>query len=160
MAGHFWLIFSLVTLTGSESLVREPEVEINYPTGNQLLFYSKGYLINRISFVHVYWSMDMQGPMNLLKNITSDLTDHLKSELSKFNKPIKSFDLKQGTSSVWDNRQLQELFSEKQLDGAVVLLTLIEMFSRIQNQLNSLLRSVPDNYDIKDNVLIHRRVKK
>jgi len=52
------------------------------------------------------------------------------------------------------------LFSEKQLDGAVVLLTLIEMFSRIQDQLNSLLRSVPDNYDIKDNVLIHRRVKK
>lgn len=145
---------------GGDSLIQEPEVEVSYPSGNQLLFYSKGFLINRISFVHVYWNMDMQGPMDLLKNITEDLVRQLKHELAKVNKPIKSFELKQGTSSIWDNQQLQDLFSEKSMDGAVVCLTLVDMFSRIQTQLNSLLKSVPDNYDVKDNVLLHRRVKR
>ena len=141
-------------------VVENSGIEISYPDGNQLLFYPKDQLINRLSFVHVVWTMDLQGPINLLKNVTTDLDSRFKAELRKSNKPIKKFDLENNVSSVWNDNTLQDLYSEKHLDGAVVCLTLLEMFYRLYHQLDSLLRSVPEKYDVSDDLLNHQRMKR
>jgi len=102
----------------------------------------------------------MSGPLGLLKKITTDLESRFRLELAKSGRTVKHFELEQNVSSVWSDNTLQDLYSEKQLDGAVVSLTLLEMFSRIHYQLDNLLRSVPDKYDINDESLLHNRVKR
>src|SRR5574343_23945 len=81
-------------------LVDNSGIEISYPEGNQLLFYPKNQLINRLSFIHVVWTMDLQGPIHLLKNVTSDLEARFKTEIRKSTRPVKQFDLENNVSSV------------------------------------------------------------
>ena len=135
-------------------------IKISYPDGNQLLFYPKNQLVNRLSFAHVFWTMDLQGPLDLLKSVTAELEARSKVELRKYSRPIKQFDLEFNVSSVWSDNTLQELYSERHLDGAVVTLTLLEMFYRIYHQLDSLLRSVPENYNVNEDVLVHQRSRR
>lgn len=139
---------------------RDPDIDIRYLDGNQLLFHSKGQLVNRISFVHVSWTMDLEAPLSFLKNVTLDLEARFRSEMFKSGRAIKQFDLGPNITSVWNDKTLQDLFSEKHLDGAFVCLTLLEMFYRIYHRLDSLLRSVPDKFSMDDDSLLHQRVKK
>ncbi len=152
------VIFLCLAAFGSAADVSQ--VQTSYPEGNQILFDSKGYLVNKISFIHVKWTMDMEPALQLLVNITTDLEVRFKSEMAKSNIPVKKFTVKQNITSVWDDNTLAELYSERSLDGAMVSLTLLEMFYRIFNQLNNLLRSVPEKYDISEDSLVHRRVKR
>jgi len=154
------LLFSLLCLLALSHGASNSGVQINYPEGNQILFDPKGYLINKITFVHVVWTYDLRGPLDLLTNITTDLENSFKAEMAKAHQPIKKIATEKDVTTVWDNDSFKELYSARSLDSAVVSLVLLEMFLRIRNRLESLLTSVPEKYDFNEDSLVHLRTRR
>jgi hypothetical protein len=153
----------LLILIALNIKANDEDISISYPEGNQILFAEKGHIINKITFAHVTWTMDMRPPLDALMNITASLEHKFKSEMAKANRPVKTFTVAGNITTIWNDEVIKDLYTERTLDGAMVCLTLLEMFYRIHGQIDSLLRSVPEKYNInqsQDNTLVHQRVRR
>lgn len=151
-----FLLTLCLVVVGNE----DPGIAISYPDGNQILFDSKGFLVNKLAFIHVKFYTDMQGPLTLLDKIIADLENAYKADMKRANKPIIRVKTQEDITSIWGDSRLQELYQDRTLDSAAVYLILLEMFLRISRQLRGLLTAVPEKYDIHEASMIHARTKR
>lgn len=153
----YWTILYLFpVLSGSENTIH-----VSYPDGNQILFDPKGFLVNKIAFIHVKFIVDMQDPLKMLDKIILDLNEAYLAEVKRSNNRIvNKVNTQDDIASVWGDGSLAALYNDKNLDGATVCLTLLEVFLRISIQLKGLLTSVPEKYDVHGGTMIHDRTKR
>lgn len=123
------------------------------------LLYSS-YLLNRITFVHVAFSLDLSEPLMLLENITASLNQSFYKELVKARHQVKEIKTEEDVLSIWGDGSFQDLYHARSLDDATVCLILLEMFMRLKSQLHNLLVAVPENYGLDNSQLIHQLTKR
>ena len=142
---------------GSEDL----EFATLHPEDNQILFYDKGSVVNKATFLHIRFLVDMNGPLTELDRIIGSLKV-LNEEDGKNAKKTLLPLLDKGKSvvSTWKNGEHTELYRNRALDGVAITSMLLAMFDELTKELQGVLMVVPENYDMHENTMTHVRTRR
>ena len=121
---------------GSEDL----EFATLHPEDNQILFYDKGSVVNKATFLHIRFLVDMNGPLTELDRIIGSLKI-LNEEDGKNAKKTLLPLLDKGKSvvSTWKNGEHTELYRNRALDGVAITSMLLAMFDELTKELQGVL---------------------
>ena len=121
-------------------------VKTRNPTDNQILFRERGSVINKATFLHIKFSVNMSETLMELDKVKNSLNKTLQlnleqskkgmSELAPFLIGLKTFD----TNSIWSLKDIEKMYTSRSEDGVVINSMLLRMFEKnIDELLNTLM---------------------
>ena len=154
------LAFSLTSsISPRDGNLDEPQVTPVYD--NQILFRERGVVVNRATFLHVRFMVNMSDVLDAIDQVIVKLTSIIEIEQKTSGQSIKSFlngdpDFGGGTAFSDTN----ELFRNRALDGVAICTLLLDMFQHHASRLRGILEVTPGNYTIHQDKMAHKISKR
>lgn len=136
------------------SVCQKIDFEVKYPKSNQILFRERGTIINKATFLHVKFFMNMSLILEELEHVIQRLNETFLMESKRSIEPIPSFLLGSemvGKESLWKASEIEALYSTRSKDGVVITGLLLQMFERNYNELKDALNVMPKESDYASN---------
>lgn len=153
------ILILATTVQGSGQDLADFHVE--YPTSNQILFQQKGTLLNSLGFVHVKFKVDMTEPLKNLEEAMAGLRQAYAKEMKRYNQTVSDLTTEDGIVSAFQAGEVGNLFKESSMDTAFSILTLLEMYTRLDKQIRDMLSTIPASYEESDlSVYAHKRTRR
>lgn len=137
------------------------EYQVEHLNGNQVLFRDVGILANRVSFCHIYFDIDFTEPMKQLDDMVAQVYEAYSAEMERFNQSFAPITSRQDISTVFGVEGVGPIYTERSLDGAYMLLSVMDNFMKYSRQLKDLLSAVPRNSsESQIDQFTHKKVKR
>ena len=125
---------------------------------NQILFREKGYIINKTTFVHVRFTVNMTEYMEGVDLVIDGLNKTFLDE--KYAATLNVYPFLQGDggqSSIWDQGEFEGLYMKRASDGMLVSKWLYDMFTMSVRDMEDILMVTPEK---EEENLQHQRTKR
>jgi len=135
--------------------------QVEYPTENQVLFRNKGILANTLTFTHIRFRVNLTKPLKELDDMIWKVKQAYKTEMDHYNEflPLEGGDDEVDRLFAKDEKGV--LFQKGKLDGAYMLLHILDTFTRYKKDLRNLLSAVPTDYaEVQKDQFLHRKTKR
>jgi hypothetical protein len=154
------LIFA-VTAVFCSPVEKETDVKTSYPEDNQILFRKKGTVVNKSTFLHIRFKMDLNDLLLQMQKTIQRIADVQKKEDESKNVSILPYlEGRVEFKSLWKNERITELYRNRAMDGVVISAIFLEMLNGLYHRLNGTLTSLPEKYSVHESTLIHKIVKR
>jgi hypothetical protein len=149
----------ILTLFVSASVISGGFVNVTSLKDNQILFREKGYVINKATFVHVRFTVNMTEYMDGVDEVLEGLNKTYYEEKRLAQETVNPFvavgDAKM--TSVWNEGEFEGLYKRRASDGMLVTLWLMDMLQSSVDDLKEILSVTPE---AEEGDLQHKRTKR
>lgn len=147
------LVAAIVSNSPTQDLIR-PIVE--YPEDNQILFGEKGTIVNKATFLHARFKVDMSEVINLMNRVKAKLEEMLNIETSTQNQDMKFF-LRGGhlLKSDANFSEIEQLYRNRAMDGVFICTVLLDTFNQQTERLKEALLVAPEDNEFRRGTMVH-----
>jgi len=136
----------------------ETDISVTDLNDNQIVFHEKGYVINRSTFVHVRFVMNMTEYMDGIQEVINGLNSTFYDEKKHVSLNIYPFLSGDGKiDSIWPEGEFEGLYRKRASDGMFVTRWLTDMIQETVKDLKDILMVTPS---AEEGDLHHQRTKR